>query len=467
MQGTEKLRRVVSVGLALAVTLIGTRLAWTDGGREGQSLSDFAQRATSDDEVARREAIEALRSAGPAGLDALFAAHQAELNINPGAKRKNVAGGTLFRQALDAVGGQRDCDTSRLYWYTDLEQAKAAAKQSGKPILSLRLLGKLTDEYSCANSRFFRTALYPNAKVGQALRERFILHWQSERPVPIVTIDFGDGRKLQRTVTGNSVHYILDAEGRPIDALPGLYGPQAFLRGIERAEEICRSATAAGADRAILLARYHRLRLDELEEAWAADQRALVEKAVAAHLASGQEQGEGDYGGCSVTLVKPVEERLASISMRAALPRLTDHSLWEASNDELWAKIAGLHAADGVLDRASANLIARQNPPAARAGARAMTKSSVEVPLTGMIRNFQQTIALDSARNEYVLHRQIHEWFATGQAADLNLLNQRVYAELFLTPSSDPWLGLLPADTYSALEGDGVVSDLAGNSTAH
>ena len=41
-------------------------------------------------------------------------------------------------------------------------------------------------------------------------------------------------------------------------------------------------------------------------------------------------------------------------------------------------------------------------------------------------------------------------------ASDVNALNERVYAELFLTPSSDPWLGLLPPDTYTALENDGV-----------
>jgi hypothetical protein len=35
-------------------------------------------------------------------------------------------------------------------------------------------------------------------------------------------------------------------------------------------------------------------------------------------------------------------------------------------------------------------------------------------------------------------------------------LNERVYAELFLTPSSDPWLGLAPRDAYSALDGDGI-----------
>ena len=53
-----------------------------------------------------------------------------------------------------------------------------------------------------ANSRFFRSTLYTNHKVSELLRDQFILHWQTERPVPIVTIDFGDGRKLIRTVTG-------------------------------------------------------------------------------------------------------------------------------------------------------------------------------------------------------------------------------------------------------------------------
>ena len=32
----------------------------------------------------------------------------------------------------------------------------------------------------------------------------------------------------------------------------------------------------------------------------------------------------------------------------------------------------------------------------------------------------------------------------------------RVYAELFLTPSSDPWLGLVPSDTYTALRDGGL-----------
>lgn len=143
---------------------------------------------------------------------------------------------SALRIALDELCQQRDCYASRLYWYTDIEQAKAAARTSGKPILSLRLLGRLDQDLSCANSRFFRVALYPNVEISKLLQDRFVLHWQSVRPVPKVTIDFGDGRKLERTITGNSIHYILDASGRPIDAIPGLYSPKAFLRQLQQAE---------------------------------------------------------------------------------------------------------------------------------------------------------------------------------------------------------------------------------------
>jgi hypothetical protein len=83
--------------------------------------------------------------------------------------------------------------------YTDLEKAQAASKQTGRPILSLRLLGRLDEELSCANSRFMRTALYANQEISGILRDRFILDWQSVRPVPKISIDFGDGRRLERT----------------------------------------------------------------------------------------------------------------------------------------------------------------------------------------------------------------------------------------------------------------------------
>lgn len=151
---------------------------------------------------------------------------------------------------LDQLCKQKDAHTALLYWFTDLSAAIAEAKQTGKPILSLRLLGNLDEELSCANSRFFRKLLYPEANVNRILRERFVLHWQSVRAVPIVTIDFGGGKKIQKTITGNSVHLVLDTAGRPVDALPGLMKAETFAQKLLEAER-------AGKGERKHLARHH------------------------------------------------------------------------------------------------------------------------------------------------------------------------------------------------------------------
>jgi hypothetical protein len=105
----------------------------------------------------------------------MFATHSIAINqqisdpLSP-----NTAEWQRLSDALDAVSQQKNSYLSGLYWYTDFGEAKAAAKKSGKPILSLRLLGKLSQEFSCANSRFFRTILYSNASISKTLREDFI-----------------------------------------------------------------------------------------------------------------------------------------------------------------------------------------------------------------------------------------------------------------------------------------------------
>jgi hypothetical protein len=99
-----------------------------------------------------------------------------------------------------------------------------------------------------------------------------------------------------------------------------------------------------------------------------------------------------------------------------------------------------------------------KQPDAADAMRLTMSKSFVETPMMRMVRGLKNSIAEDTVRNEYQLHARLHEWFAEGTAPkNLNSLNKRVYAELFLTPDSDPWLGLAPADVFSALDNGGLV----------
>ena len=89
-----------------------------------------------------------------------------------------------------------------------------------------------------------------------------------------------------------------------------------------------------------------------------------------------------------------------------------------------------------------------------------MTAAQQNEQFTRLVRNFERYIALDTVRNEYLMHIKLHAWL-TAPAFRNNLagLNEQVYSELFLTPRSDPWLGLFSPDTYTALENGGVKSN--------
>ena len=137
-----------------------------------------------------------------------------------------------------------------LDWHTDIHSAIRDASSRARPILSLRLLGRLDEELSCANSRYFRTLLYPEPHVQRVLRDEFVLHWQSLRPVPKVTLDFGNGRTLVRTLTGNSLHAVLRSDGTPVDAVLGLLSADAFVDALRRAGPIAQTSDGRELERA-------------------------------------------------------------------------------------------------------------------------------------------------------------------------------------------------------------------------
>lgn len=457
-------------------------LACGDGYGE-LKLFRLARQAMSDDAAQAQAAIKELREAGPAGLDTLLQVHAAILHpptqqvqgppapalpvvpTVPAVRPESYDAKARLAHVADQVSRQRDCLYSRLYWHTDLEKAKAAARIANKPILSLRLLGNLDEELSCANSRFFRTALYANAEVSKALRERFVLHWESVRPVPRLTIDFGDGRRLERTITGNSIHYVLDQEGRPVDALPGLYGPQAFLSALDRAAYAAlKFHELPEANRESFLVDWHRDRLAAIEQQWNQDLIQVgfkvTEPPAALVQSTAQIQAPQAADGARVSVGKRALE--APVIHRLLPPAPSDSkTLRAAMTDHDWTRVAALHAEDSKLDQGSRTLMAQKIPEDADAAMRrAFSKSRVENPILKTMREFERSMAEDTVRNEYQMHTAIHQWFTEHAAAtrDLPVLNDKVYAELFLTPKTDPWLGLKPANVYSALDGDGVVA---------
>jgi hypothetical protein len=474
--------------MLLALVLLTIALAWLGVRTKAagpRDLASLAREAISSDPAAARAAIAALRAEGPAGLRALCAAYDGDIQRHVALPAASIdARWQRIAAALDGVGQQKDCYASRLYWYTDLARAEREAKASGKPILSLRLLGNLNEDLSCANSRFFRTALYPNAQVSEYLRTHYVLHWKSVRPVPTFTLDFGDGRKIVRTLTGNSIHYVLDARGRPVDALPGLYGPQAFLRHLTEDEAVAKKSAALAdetAQRAYVQV-WHQAQFDALAEVWTADgERAY---------------GRGTRIPTLVSLIAPVGNprldpgapgalRAAPLAVGKGVVELPVVSALSASNPWAvgapplewgWDQLGQVHAADAVLDANSRALMASKHPDLSRIpdapvvaprgglllvaqpAQPAATPALASSPMDRLVANFERAIAQDSARNEYVYHAKLHQWFAAGEVTGgVEALNARVYSDLFLTPDADPWLGLAPAGAYSGLPDDGLV----------
>lgn len=422
-----------------------------DARLDSKSAEALARDAVSEDRAVARAAVARLRAQGPSGLQALFAAHPAaiaRLALPSGPATDPEA--LRVREALEKVARQRDAHASQLYWYTDLEQAKAAAKASQRPILSLRLLGNLDEELSCANSRFFRTALYPNAKIRELLSRSFVLHWKSERPAPRVTVDFGDGRKLERTVTGNSIHYVLDSDGRLIDALPGMYGPAAFLRGLDEAYAVFdRTSNLASDDRREALRDYHAGKRESLSASWA----ALIGVPFAPPPAPRTSTAAAPPANVAIptAMTKGVVEQPIVQSVQGPVVPLPTPASAAA-----WSILLERHAADTRLDAASRAFMRSKIAAEVDLDGRAMTPLD-DAAFERKVAAFEAAITEDTVRNEYGMHRVLHDWLAlTPPPEDLERFNSQVYASLFLTPRSDPWLGLLVKDVYSGIEREGV-----------
>lgn len=410
----------------------------------------WVEQAVSPDAAVAQKAQDHLRQAGPHGLELLEQRFAKEIAAHRGGAPSD-ASWKRIAAALDRVSGQYDNYASGLYWYTDFEEAKKAARASGRPILSLRLLGRLDEDLSCANSRFFRTTLYPDEDVNQLLKSGFILHWESVRPVPRVTIDFGDGRKLERTITGNSIHYILDADGKIVDALPGLYNAKIFAGELRQAADVVKEARTKEAP-------------DYTAHQKATEARLL--KAWAADLASLKALPVSDTGW-------------------------SESALEQAMNDDQWQRVAQLHWSEVGFDDNVSKLVMRKFPEARVAAPVAITKMGVERPLlqaidTGSVaypiqafpdaqtalpvaaskamvetpmmrsfRNLSRNVALDTVQNNYMRRSKILAFLATSGSMSLSQVNDWVYARVFLTPRQDPWLGLAPVDVFAAVDNNG------------
>jgi hypothetical protein len=367
---------------------------------------------------------------------------------------------------IDATAHQKYATVSRLYWHTDLASAKAAAREEGRPILHLRMLGSLEEDLSCANSRLFRATLYANQELSGFLRERFVLYWSSERPVPRVTIDYGDGRTLERTTAGNSAHYVLDEHGNVLDVLPGLYAPAAFRHELEGSLALAEQVRdKSDGERARLIAGYHEQLVSAVERNW--ERLAVTVPLIPGMRQPALTRGETPLAAAQrATMTKmAVEVR----DLRVFAKELAPEAIPE-DQVETWAAAGrALYWFDGVRQPAPpARAILPQVVPVLDDASRALVVRlhnagpselrATDEDLRALVARLEQTIVADTALNQLRLRPQIsREIVRRGGGFDFAALNNWIYAQVFRTPKADVWLGLLQRDVFTGLPGDGVV----------
>lgn len=404
----------------------------------GVSREELAKRAVSENTEISAPAIESLRKDGQKGLDAMLAQYAGEIGRFK-ARGERTAEWQRIASAIDGVAMQKDAYASGLFWFTDLEEAKRSADSRNRPILSLRLLGNLNEEFSCANSRLFRSLLYANREIAEYLRENYVLHWRSVRPAPRITIDFGDGRKIERTITGNSIHYILDENGTIIDALPGLYSPKAFLIYLKQAAAVNKTVDglpAAEVDRALM--KYRKLSFDR-----------IVERRDNAVKLAGVKLNEPERGTDALSAAPVAMAKMMVVNEISLLRVYDDFARFEPQIDlKDWKKLSSLYAKENGVDTASIAFIRRQNRDTVL----------TEADFARLFAKLNEFISLDTTRNDFLYRTQIYSWLNRQPRNELETFNTRVYAEIFKTPNSDKWLGLYSTDVYTALDGNGVIT---------
>jgi hypothetical protein len=103
--------------------------------------------------------------------------------------------------------------------------------------------------------------LFSNAEVAEYINEKYESAWKSLRPVPKVSIDFGNGKVINRTLNGNIATFVCTADGTIVDVLAGIYKPAEYVKALKRAEGEALALSTDARDRSTALASYHREQL--------------------------------------------------------------------------------------------------------------------------------------------------------------------------------------------------------------
>jgi hypothetical protein len=287
--------------------------------------------------------------------------------------------------------------------------------------------------------------LLSDPEVARLINTETVPAWESVRPVPKVTIDFGDGRKLQRTLGGNTVMYLCLPDGRVVDAFPGVYTPRDFVLQVRPTLEMLKTLQGSG-ERACApgaadtLREWHR---QQAALAVVAEQRritlskAFVESPLLNALAS--ERGPVVMPAPAAPVPGPAAQVAAPANAAVVLSRAPDPNLVRDQKELFRDRKEAFRVMSRVIEDVSKHPASIQQLKARYAATPEGQRPSPEE--LGRL-----AVELDSRTNLTAIRPAVHLLFSTCEEPPQSAqARDTIYRDLLHTPLDDPYLGLADA----------------------
>ncbi|MCH2129070.1 MAG: hypothetical protein MK179_07990 [Pirellulaceae bacterium] len=226
--------------------------------------------------------------------------------------------------------------------------------------------------------------LFSNERIAHYIQQNFEPTWESVRPVPRVTIDFGNGSLVRRTLHGNVATHLCTPDGKVLDIIPGIYDPVSYLRALKEFTEFNKAVRLSRKSLTDVTQEYHRHALNSPTEAH------RVESAGYGNLAT---TAGASIFGTERGLKRSVNLRATAVTRATSLPQTNGFG------------------GRGV-----------PRPPTNLADWQALTE--------------------DTRMNETVRRPQIHEYLMATGPVPPDQLTKWLYRDVLKNDLDDPYLGL-------------------------
>lgn len=267
--------------------------------------------------------------------------------------------------------------------------------------------------------------LFSQPELAAWMSDTFECAWESVRDVPRVTIDFGETRVVRRTLHGNVVTWVCDAQGRALDAIGGLYQAAPYRARLEQAALFAQLIARTDGDEA---------------------------RAAAFHDWHARQAERTSAGGAPLVVgPKPVD-----VTSKIAMERPLELAIVDPEARALRLIGADKGAAEAPLERAISASFAQRAGVNGGAVSLALSKDSMERPLEQAVaprpsgqklaapgvRADKGLLAQDTSLGETRFRPVLHRLLAEAGMVPYAQLTKRAYRDALHVDLDDPWLGL-------------------------